>query len=134
MQESTAPMHPSYSILIPEQTQARAYDYVQALRAGTTRPGALLAARLQETDLNAMTGQQLLGKLFDTKQPQIYAETAVYGDGSDWNLSELSLLGDISIVVPVARKSGLPFVWRNCDVAACHLHLCDDCLVLPQWL
>jgi hypothetical protein len=48
-----------------------------------------------------MTAEDLLGKLFDTKQPQIFAEMAVAGDGSDWSLTELGLLGDVSIAVPV---------------------------------
>lgn len=48
-----------------------------------------------------MTGQDFLGSLVDTKQPQIFAESAVSGDGSDWNPTELSLLGDISIAAPV---------------------------------
>ena len=34
--------------------------------------------------------------------PQIFAESAVAGDGSDWNLTELGILGDISIAVPVS--------------------------------
>ena len=48
-----------------------------------------------------MTELDILGKLFDTKQPQIFAEMAVAGDGSDWSLTELGLLGDVSIAVPV---------------------------------
>lgn len=48
-----------------------------------------------------MTGQDLLANLFDTKQPQIFAEMAVAGDGSDWSPTELGMLGDVSIAVPV---------------------------------
>jgi hypothetical protein len=48
-----------------------------------------------------MTEQDLLGKLFDTKEAQIFAESAVSGDGSDWNLTDLAILGDISVAVPV---------------------------------
>jgi hypothetical protein len=48
-----------------------------------------------------MKEHDLLGKLFDTKKPQIFAEMVVVGDGTDWNLSELGLLGDVSIAVPV---------------------------------
>lgn len=92
---------PAYSILIPEDTVARAADYVQALRAGRTRPGALLRDRLTVTDVPSMTEGDLFGKLFDTRQPQIFAESAVAGDGSDWNLTELGLLGDVSMAVPV---------------------------------
>ena len=56
---------------------------------------------LQGVDLRALTEFELLGKLFDTKQPQIFAELAVSGEGADWNLTELGLLGDVSIAVPV---------------------------------
>ena len=92
---------PHYSILIPEESLFRAIEYLRALRVGRAELGALLRDRLRGADLRAMTVQDLLGKLFDTKQPQIFAETAVVGDGSDWNLTELGLLGDISIAVPV---------------------------------
>jgi hypothetical protein len=42
-----------------------------------------------------------LDALLNTKPPLIFAESAVAGDGSDWNLTELGILGDISIAVPV---------------------------------
>lgn len=79
----------------------RAADYLQALRAGSARPGALLHDRLKGADFRTMTELDLLGRLFDTKQPQIFAEMAVAGDGSDWSLTELGLLGDVSTAVPV---------------------------------
>ncbi len=101
MQTSDTAATPSYSIIIPEDTVCRAADYLQALRAGRAQPGALLHDRLQGADLRAMTAHDILGKLFDTKQPQIFAEMAVAGDGSDWSLTELGLLGDVSIAVPV---------------------------------
>jgi hypothetical protein len=100
-QTSDTPRAPGYSIIIPEVTLARASDYLQVLRVGRAQAGAFLNARLQGVDLRAMTEQDLLGRLFDTKQPQIFAETAVVGDGSDWNLTELGLLGDVSVAVPV---------------------------------
>lgn len=101
MRTSDTAVTPSYSIIIPEDTVARAADYLQALRVGRAQAGALLHDRLQGADVRAMTERDLFGKLFDTKQPQIFAEMAVSGDGSDWNLTELGLLGDVSIAVPV---------------------------------
>jgi hypothetical protein len=92
---------PRYSILIPEDTVARAADYLQALRVGRTQPGSRLHERLLRADCRALTEQGLLGHLLDTKSPQIFAESAVAGDGSDWSSTELSLLGDVSIAVPV---------------------------------
>jgi hypothetical protein len=98
---SDTAVSPGYSIIIPEDTLVRAADYLQALRVGRTHPGALLHGRLEGADLRAMTEQDLLGDLLDTKQSQIFAESAVAGDGSDWNATELGLLGDVSIAVPV---------------------------------
>lgn len=92
---------PAYSILVPDETLARAAGYLHALRAAQATPGALLRDLLASADLQAMTAGDLLGTLFDTKRPQIFAETAVAGDGSDWNLTELGLLGDVSVAVPV---------------------------------
>jgi hypothetical protein len=92
---------PGYSILIPEETLARASDYLDCLRAGKAQAGARLHSRLEGADLQAMTELEFLGELLDTKQPQVFAESAVAGDSSDWNLTELGLLGDVSIAVPV---------------------------------
>jgi hypothetical protein len=101
MRTSDTAVTPGYSIIIPEDTVARAVDYLQALQGGRTAPGALLHDRLQGAHLRAMTELDLLGRLLDTKLPQIFAERAVAGDGSDWSSTELGLLGDVSIAVPV---------------------------------
>lgn len=101
MQPSGNAAAPAYSIIIPEETAARAADYLERLRVSRTQPGAYLRDRLQGADLHALTELDLLGTLIDTKPPQMFAETAVSGDGSDWSLVELGLLGDISIAVPV---------------------------------
>jgi len=39
--------------------------------------------------------------LLNSKRPQIFAERAIAGDGSDWTLEELGILGDISTGMPV---------------------------------
>ena len=101
VQTSTAPAASAYSIIIPEETVARAADYLEQLRTSRTQPGNYLRHHLQDADAQALTEHDLLGKLFDTKRPHIFAEMEVAGDGSDWNLIELRLLGDISIAVPV---------------------------------
>ena len=90
-----------YSIIVPELTLALATAYLQELRLGRGEAGTLLNRRFQGEDLRVMTEQELLGSLFDTKPPQIFAESEVKGDGSDWNLTELGLLGDVSVAVPV---------------------------------
>jgi len=92
---------PAYSIIVPDETITRAGEYMEALRTGRTRPGALLQERLEGAGLAEMRPLELLGRLFDTKRPRIFAESEVAGDGSDWNLIELSLLGDISVAAPM---------------------------------
>jgi len=99
---------PRYSIIVPEDTTARAAEYLKALRLGRSQPGALLRARLQNTDLPVMTEQDLLAALFDTKQAQIFAETAVAGDGSDWHLDELGLLGRALLLREAHLRLGAP--------------------------
>ena len=101
MPDSDTPDTPRYSIIIPEETRARAADYLDALRCGANQPGARLQNRLQAADLHMFGAEDLLAALLDTKQPRIFAEMAVVGNGSDWNLTELGLLGDISVAVPV---------------------------------
>lgn len=91
----------SYAILIPAETRDRATDYLRALRDGDEQPGALLRSLMGDRDPATLTAEDLLARLFDTKRPQIFAEMEVAGDGSDWNLIELGLLGDLSIHVPV---------------------------------
>jgi hypothetical protein len=92
---------PGYSILIPDETVARAAAYLNTLRANPASAGDYLRNHLQDANLQTTSEWDLLGTLFDTKLPQIFAESAVAGDGSDWNLTELGLLGDISVAVPV---------------------------------
>ncbi len=90
-----------HTILIPDETRVRAVDYLLALRTGEARSGEYLAEALGESDPSTLTDATFLDALINTKIPQIFAESAVAGDGSDWNLTELGILGDISISVPV---------------------------------
>ena len=92
---------PEHTILLPDETLARARAYLLALQGGQARAGGLLRAQLADAKLATMDPVDLLGHLFATKKPQIFAESAVAGDGSDWNLIELGLLGDVSVAVPV---------------------------------
>jgi hypothetical protein len=101
MDTSDATVAPGYAIIVPDETLARALDYLQALRTGRGQAGTFLNARLQGVDLRTVTELDLLGALFDTKRPQIFAESEVVGDGTDWDLTELGLLGDVSVAVPV---------------------------------
>lgn len=101
-------MSAPYSVLVPGATQHRLEAYLQALLAGTAKPGVRLEQKLMsrhgrplEHDDDALTPRSLLQALFATKPTQIFAESHVAGDGSDWNAEELALLGDVSVAVPV---------------------------------
>lgn len=83
------------TLIVPQETSTRIVGYEAAISSGKVRPGSYLAARLAEG------GKSFLHHLLDTKKPCIFAESAVAGDGSDWNATELSLLGDISVSLSV---------------------------------
>lgn len=91
----------AYKLLIPEETSRKLENYLQALQSGETVCGQHLQQFLNESALSGLDTETLLDLLVNTKKPQIFAEMEVCGDGSDWNHAELSILGDISIAVPV---------------------------------
>lgn len=91
----------NYQVIIPLSTVERAKNYLQALQNGTRTSGNYLHKALNNKSIQALSYLELLEVLLQTKRPQIFAESAVIGDGTDWNLIELSLLGDIGISIPV---------------------------------
>jgi len=94
---------PAYTITLHAESWQALQDYASRLRQEPDLAGARLRARLA-SDTPAgrpLAGQQLLQALLDTKRPCIFAETAVRGDGTDWTLHELGLLGDIGFALPV---------------------------------
>ena len=76
-------------------------SYLENLETRKITAGSYMNSSLKEKDISQLTTGEFIELLVRTKQPQIFAESAVYGDGTDWNQSELSILGDISIAVPV---------------------------------
>lgn len=90
-----------YTLIIPNETRTRIIAYQAALRTGDASAGKRLRDNLAGIDLSSLNETGFLNALLNTKLPQIFAESAVAGDGSDWNLTELGILGDISIAVPV---------------------------------
>lgn len=89
-----------HTLIIPDATRTRLAEYLKSLRAGSASAGKRLGNNLAGIEL-ALSASRLLDALLNTKPPQIFAESAVAGDGSDWNLTDLGILGDISIAVPV---------------------------------
>ena len=72
-----------------------------ALLAGNAPAEKRLRDNLAGFELATLTEAGVLDALLNTKPPLIFVESVVAGDGSDWNLTELGILGDISIPVPV---------------------------------
>jgi hypothetical protein len=90
----------SYQVLINRETFDRSSAYLERLKAGNS-PGQYLQDRSNNLDLSQLSTVEFIELLMRTKRPQIFAEFEVYGNGTDWNQDELSILGDISIVTPV---------------------------------
>lgn len=90
-----------FHIIIPESTLARVVEYLASLQSGCACAGNYLKDSLTDVELASLTDSTFINALLNTKPPVIFAESAVAGDGSDWNLTELGILGDISIAVPV---------------------------------
>jgi hypothetical protein len=89
-----------YRVLIHPVTYQRSIDYLERLKSGTIA-GKYLNNKLTDRDLEQLSIEQFIELLLQTKHPCTFAESAIYGDGRDWNQDELSLLGDISIATPV---------------------------------
>lgn len=90
----------NYKTLLSETSFQRTHNYWESLQAGS-QPGRFLQEKLAGLDMASLSVEQFLERLIRTKRPQIFAESAVAGDGSDWNLAELGLLGDVAIAAPV---------------------------------
>jgi hypothetical protein len=89
-----------YRVLIHPVSYQSAIDYLDRLKAGAIA-GEYLTNKLKDRDLTQLSIEQFIELLLQTKKPCIFAESAIYGDGRDWNQDELSILGDISIATPV---------------------------------
>lgn len=99
-----------YVNLIHHKSYAQAETYLNQLKSGSASAGALLKNALKLHKLEALTVIEFIECLLNTKKPQIFAESSVYGNGSDWNLTELGILGDISIAMDVeVFDNGLHF-------------------------
>ena len=94
------PTQAEYTILLSENTFKRIGDYAAFLRGGG-QSGEYLAQTLKGKAIEALDGRGLLSALLNSKKPQIFAESTVIGDGIDWTLNELGILGDISIGMTV---------------------------------
>lgn len=90
-----------YKVLIHGETYKKVKNYLKNLRSGNITAGYYLHESLDKTDIGHLSVDALIELIFRTKKPQIFAESAIHGNGSDWNQTELSILGDIAVSVPV---------------------------------
>ncbi len=90
-----------YQILLNEKTFSQIKSYFELLKWNKSRPGERLKKAISDLDLNSIKIEDFIKLLINTKKTRIFAESEVIGDGSDWNETELSILGDINISVPV---------------------------------
>ncbi len=90
-----------YKVLMHHMSYNKALSYLQDINNGNASAGSYLSKSLQNMDISQLQVEEFIELIVRTKQPQIFAETDISGDGSDWNQTELSILGDISITVPV---------------------------------
>ncbi len=90
-----------YTILISQNSWDQTLEpYRLSIKSGVV-PGKLLQNRLSKNPAAIDSALSFLFELMNTKRPQIFAESAVVGNGLDWNMTELAILGDVSIATPV---------------------------------
>lgn len=95
------PYRSRYSVVMHSETRQKIEDYTRDIRNGKVKPGACLQKEIDGFFSNTINAEAIYMLLLKTKRPRIFAESEVAGDGSDWNERELSILGDISIAIPV---------------------------------
>lgn len=91
-----------YLTLAHIETWRKAETYRSMLQdAGPGIAGSYLQDVMSRVDFAALTTEGLIECLVATKRPRIFAESMVFGDGTDWTATELSILGDIGFSAPV---------------------------------
>jgi hypothetical protein len=92
----------SYKILMHSAAYQKAEAYrIELASMGLNRSGLFLGHELLGKDIENLDTESFIEHLVATKPPLIFAESAVYGNGKDWNQTELSILGDIGVATSV---------------------------------
>ncbi|MEA1053225.1 hypothetical protein U5801_25955 [Lamprobacter modestohalophilus] len=93
---------PAYHWLLHPDSAHAVTNYRQQLaEQGLAQAGAYLREQLSDQAPDSLSEAAFLKHLINTKRPLIFAESVIYGDGRDWSPTELSLLGDLGVAVPV---------------------------------
>ena len=87
--------------VIPPETLIKAKNLLTSASSGRAELGRHVRDSLRRVGVESLGKLDLIKALFRTRQPTLFAEKCVAGDGSDWTLDELSILGDVSIAARV---------------------------------
>lgn len=91
-----------HEILISEATLTKITEYYSSIKQnGLEQAGAYFKAQLINHDLSTLDLATFTKLLIQSKIPKVFAESGVYHDQRDWTLREESILGDISVHMPV---------------------------------
>ena len=91
--------HQRYTVVLHRDSYQRAERYLRSLQHRSKEPGLYLKRQINRFE--GISVVMFLEKLVQTKSPQIFAESQVSGDGLDWNMEELRILGDVCIAAAV---------------------------------
>lgn len=94
---------PKYRTLIDQKVVLKLVTYLEQAKTNPDEMGAYLKNQLQKAnkDISDLTPSEFLEIMIQTKIPQIFAESQIRGDKSDWSQKELEILGDVGMSVPV---------------------------------
>lgn len=90
-----------YRVLAHGKTYEKAHAYLRDLLTDSSSAGSYLQQGMEGMVIDELSVDEFIELIVRTKKPTIFAESSVNGNGLDWNQTELSILGDISIAVPV---------------------------------
>lgn len=90
----------AYKIILSKQTFANIKAYKNTSLKNDVI-GYHMANEIKDLDATALDTFGVLKALLNTKKPQVFAESMIAADESDWTLEELGLLGDVNVAMEV---------------------------------
>ncbi|CEG57180.1 ankyrin repeat domain-containing protein [Legionella fallonii] len=91
---------PNYTFVCSDETLKKLHQYRLDLLSHKATAGKYLADILAKKGLNTLNDEQFIECLIQTKPDCIFAESTLYRQDLNWNALEISLLGDLSCVIP----------------------------------
>lgn len=89
-----------YKIILSKQ----AFSNIEAYKNESLKNGAIgyhMANQIKGLNVLELKTVDVLSALLNSKKPQIFAESMISADESDWTLQELSLLGDMNVAMEI---------------------------------